>query len=105
MTNDDLDRRVAEARGWKYIEDIGWDKVGMNRPCDVILEKDWHPRKNITQAMELLEEFEEWEINKFNDFTYWVVIFNDDEIGANRNDLLAEAICRAYLKAKGKSNV
>ena len=112
----DLSRQVARARGWRMVVCDGrqseptqayWvdDKTGKRINVD-----SWHPKTNIAQAMELLEELRAhgWVINIYNPVLNWRVCLMPTyasgsilraEAEANN---LSEAICLAYLKAKGK---
>ena len=109
----DLDHKVALARGWEYLEDEG-EPVGYYRKNDnpiVLSCEQYRPSTSIAQAYELenevLKEGLEWKylfalmqvvhgphVPKFTDLTvrglYFIV------------HATPEQRCLAFLKAKGK---
>ena len=103
----DLDRKVAEARGYQVIDKLHCKDSSGEYVTD---GTEYSPSTNIAQAMELLEELRAhgWVINIYNPVLNWRVCLMPTyasgsilraEAEANN---LSEAICLAYLKAKGK---
>lgn len=101
----DIDREIAEkVMGW-YIQKrfIHYVPVGMpNRDFwwDENIPKysvqNWHPSTDIAQAFMVVEKFNQFEIGKDKEGSYFCVI-NFDEI-IDHADTAPLAICKAALK-------
>lgn len=104
----DLDKQVAEARGWEYIEHLNYYRAHNKYGWGVVRYADYHPRTNIAQAMELLEECEQAGMDT-------CVVYHPEikryevhicpigkTVCSGWGDTRQAAICHAFLKAKGK---
>lgn len=105
MTNE-IDRLMAEARGWKLARIVGreilyeWWWVN-EKGVQLFRVLDYHPSENLAQAMEALEEYDCWEIRRYHKKDYRCRI-NDEELTEGpRSETIARAVCETVLKARG----
>jgi len=97
----DLDRKVAETKGLEY-RTLGTGIYIQNAEGSWI---SYSPRTNIVQAMELLEEFEWYKMDKFGQKDYRCAIrFGQLSFYSFPQQSMTEAICVAYLKRKGNED-
>ena len=94
---------ATEVMGWELnfhpnMEDSYYMPSGINKA-------DWNPRKNIAQAMGLLDQFDDWTVGKIDNVHGCLITFSTiNEQHKSKNLYLTNAICDAVLKAKGFSD-
>ena len=107
MTNEELDKAVAEAQGWTLINKVsGLDAfIGTWVSENVRIDQEfYHPSTNWQQAGELLEKYKidleyvdtNWEA------TIWDLL-NNVPIAETAADTPQRAICLAVLAAEGEN--
>lgn len=77
------------------------DLSGMNPKAWYILEKDYDPLNNVTQAMELLDQMHESFIHTTTHFTDCSVYKKGLLVGRSKDKIKSTAITNAVLKAIG----
>jgi len=100
MTNEELDKAVADAQGWKRDSDgFGdlWRKS--NIESDTIPCSRYSPSIYADQAMDLLQQMPDFEFNKYEDGEFCI---GTDLMGYLECDTESSmrAICKAFLAHK-----
>jgi hypothetical protein len=105
MTNEELDKAVAEAQGWKLINDglgLLWQKSDSD--VDTIPCSRYSPSIYADQAMDLLKQMPDFEFNKYEDGEFCI---GTDLMGYLECDTESSmrAICKAFLAHKKAEGV
>ena len=98
MTNEELDKAVAEAQGWKHVANSDWEFM---RNGAMWLASQYHPSTNWQQAGELVEKYE-IDINLVqHDITGEIVCAQASGSSPVYDIDYKRAICLAVLAAEG----
>ena len=99
LTNEQLDKAVALAQGWKWNEGIEGKLSGWFNPkLNATLVSSYHPSTNGGQAMELVKKMEHFLLSKQSTARFMVLYTNDADFVLA--DTLERAICMAVVASE-----